>query len=74
MPQKKSFGQKMFFNFMHWFKSAILAIFPYCKIQLMLLIQLMLPGSVYLDAISRLISYHFSPNLIRVGRLLDTTV
>ena len=25
MPQKKSFGQKIFLNFMHGFKSAILA-------------------------------------------------
>ena len=30
MPQKKSFGQK-FLNFMRGFKSAILAIFPFCQ-------------------------------------------
>ena len=31
MPQKKSFGQKIFLNFMHGFKSAILAIFQFCQ-------------------------------------------
>ena len=31
MPQKKSFGQKKFLNFMHGFKSAILAIFHFCQ-------------------------------------------
>jgi hypothetical protein len=31
MLQKESFGQKRFLSFMHGFKYAILAIFPFCQ-------------------------------------------
>ena len=31
MLQKESFSQKFFLNFMHGFKSAIFAIFPFCQ-------------------------------------------